>query len=130
MKFCLFKEDSIEEENEFYDDQSKDEDDKDEEEELFEKIIIGVCAMEKKVHSKPMEQILTRLKNYDHFEIIIFPQETILNEPIAAWPKCDCLISFYSKGFPLSKAEEYAKLYNPLLINDLEKQWDIMVNDR
>jgi hypothetical protein len=98
-----------------------------ENEEVFEKIIIGVCAMAKKVNSKPMEAILSRLRSYDYFDIVIFPQETILNEPITEWPRCDCLISFYSKDFPLKKAEEYAKLFNPYLINDLQKQWDIMV---
>ncbi len=95
-------------------------------EENFEKIIVGVCAMAKKVNSKPMEAILTRLKSYDHFEIIVFPQETILDEPIEQWPRCDCFLSFYSKDFPLKKAQEYAKHFNPYLINDLEKQWDIM----
>ena len=49
-----------------------------------------------------------------------------MNKPITEWPKCDCLISFYSKDFPLKKVQEYANLFNPFLINDLEKQWDIM----
>ncbi len=82
--------------------------------------------MAKKVNSKPMEQILSRLRTYNYFSINVFNQETILNAPIEEWPKCDCLISFYSKDFPLSKAEAYAKCYNPFLINNLEKQWDIM----
>ncbi len=82
--------------------------------------------MAKKVNSKPMEQILSRLRSYDYFSINVFDQNTILNASIEEWPKCDCLISFYSKDFPLSKAEAYAKRYNPFLINDLEKQWDIM----
>ena len=95
-------------------------------EESFDKIIVGVCAMAKKVNSKPMEAILSRLKSYDHFDIIVFTQETILDSPIENWPRCDCFLSFYSKDFPLKKAQEYAKLFNPYLINDLEKQWDIM----
>lgn len=78
--------------------------------------------MAKKVQSKPMEQILNRLRSYDHFEINVFEQETITNSSAEEWPKCDCLISFYSKDFPLKKAEEYVKLNNPFLINDLEKQ--------
>ncbi|CAF0824579.1 unnamed protein product [Brachionus calyciflorus] len=102
------------------------EDNKDEIEENFEKITVGICAMAKKVNSKPMEAILTRLASYNYFEIIIFPQDIILKSPITEWPKCDCLISFYSKDFPLKKAQEYAEKYNPFLINDLEKQWDIM----
>ena len=89
-------------------------------------IIVGVCAMAKKVNSKPMEQILTRLQSIDHFKVIVFDQETILNKPVEEWPKCDCLVSFYSKDFPLAKAEEYVRLNKPFLINDLTKQWDIM----
>ena len=95
-------------------------------EETFEKIIIGVCAMSKKVKSKPMEAILSRLESYDHFQIVVFEEETILTLPIEEWPKCDCFLSFYSKDFPLAKAQEYAALFNPYVINDLEKQWDIM----
>ena len=93
---------------------------------FVEKILVGVCAMAKKVNSKPMGEILNRLKSYDHFDINIFEEDVILNKPITEWPKCDCLISFYSKDFPLKKVQEYANLFNPFLINDLEKQWDIM----
>ena len=82
--------------------------------------------MAKKVSSKPMEEILSRLKILDYFEITIFQQDMILNSPIDEWPIVDCLISFYSKDFPLKKAQEYAYKYRPFLINDLEKQWDIM----
>jgi inositol hexakisphosphate/diphosphoinositol-pentakisphosphate kinase len=82
--------------------------------------------MAKKVNSKPMEEILTRLKSYDHFEINIFDEIIILTSPVEEWPKCDCLISFYSKGFPLKKVQDYAEKFRPFLINDLEKQWDIM----
>jgi inositol hexakisphosphate/diphosphoinositol-pentakisphosphate kinase len=82
--------------------------------------------MAKKVNSKPMEEILTRLKSYDHFEINVFSENLILYNLVEEWPKCDCLISFFSKGFPLKKVQEYASINNPFLINDLEKQWDIM----
>ncbi|KAJ8340313.1 hypothetical protein SKAU_G00349460 [Synaphobranchus kaupii] len=51
--------------------------------------------------------------------------DVILNEPVDNWPLCDCLISFHSKGFPLDKAVSYAKLRNPLLINDLNMQYFI-----
>lgn len=108
------------------DEEFENDDDDEEEEHEYEKISVGVCAMAKKVNSKPMEQILSRLKSYDHFEINIFDESLILNSPIQSWPKVDVLISFYSKGFPLKKVEEYATHFNPFLINDLEKQWDIM----
>uniref|UniRef100_I3KEZ0 Inositol hexakisphosphate and diphosphoinositol-pentakisphosphate kinase n=1 Tax=Oreochromis niloticus TaxID=8128 RepID=I3KEZ0_ORENI len=81
--------------------------------------------MTKKSKSKPMTQILERLCKFDYIDMVIFPEEVILEEPVEKWPLCDCLISFHSKGFPLDKAVEYAKLRNPLLINDLNMQYFI-----
>ncbi|XP_030281848.1 inositol hexakisphosphate and diphosphoinositol-pentakisphosphate kinase 2 isoform X11 [Sparus aurata] len=88
-------------------------------------IVVGICAMMKKSKSKPMTQILERLCKFDYINVVIFPEEVILEEPVEKWPLCDCLISFHSKGFPLDKAVEYAKLRNPLLINDLNMQYYI-----
>ncbi|XP_041853052.1 inositol hexakisphosphate and diphosphoinositol-pentakisphosphate kinase 1 isoform X1 [Melanotaenia boesemani] len=88
-------------------------------------IVVGICSMTKKSKSKPMTQILERLCKFDYIDVVIFPEEVILEEPVENWPLCDCLISFHSKGFPLDKAVEYAKLRNPLLINDLNMQYFI-----
>ncbi|KAG7221130.1 hypothetical protein INR49_017601 [Caranx melampygus] len=88
-------------------------------------VVVGICAMMKKSKSKPMTQILERLCKFDYIDVVIFPEEVILEEPVEKWPLCDCLISFHSKGFPLDKAVEYAKLRNPLLINDLNMQYFI-----
>ncbi|CAK6954471.1 inositol hexakisphosphate and diphosphoinositol-pentakisphosphate kinase 1 isoform X2 [Scomber scombrus] len=88
-------------------------------------IVVGICAMMKKSNSKPMTQILERLCKFDYIDVVIFPEEVIQEEPVEKWPLCDCLISFHSKGFPLDKAVEYAKLRNPLLINDLNMQYFI-----
>nr|XP_046249692.1 inositol hexakisphosphate and diphosphoinositol-pentakisphosphate kinase 1 isoform X3 [Scatophagus argus] len=88
-------------------------------------IVVGICAMMKKSKSKPMTQILERLCKFDYINVVVFPEEVILEEPVEKWPLCDCLISFHSKGFPLDKAVEYAKLRNPLLINDLNMQYFI-----
>ncbi|KAM9854875.1 inositol hexakisphosphate and diphosphoinositol-pentakisphosphate kinase 2 [Aulostomus maculatus] len=88
-------------------------------------IVVGICSMMKKSKSKPMTEILERLCKFDYIEVVIFPEEVILEEPVEKWPLCDCLISFHSKGFPLDKAVEYAKLRNPLLINDLNMQYFI-----
>lgn len=88
-------------------------------------IVVGICAMTKKSKSKPMTQILERLCKFDYITVVIFPEEVILEEPVEKWPHCDCLISFHSKGFPLDKAVQYAKLRNPLLINDLNMQYFI-----
>ncbi|KAJ0966242.1 hypothetical protein J5N97_027380 [Dioscorea zingiberensis] len=86
------------------------------------KVKIGVCVMEKKVFSAPMEQILERLQAFGEFEVIYFGDKVILEEPIENWPICDCLIAFYSTGYPLEKAEKYAILRKPFLVNELEPQ--------
>ncbi|XP_018619168.1 inositol hexakisphosphate and diphosphoinositol-pentakisphosphate kinase 2-like isoform X4 [Scleropages formosus] len=88
-------------------------------------IVVGICSMMKKSKSKPMTQILERLCKFEYITVVIFPEDIILNEPVENWPLCDCLISFHSKGFPLDKAVSYAKLRNPLLINDLNMQYFI-----
>ncbi|KAG2710294.1 hypothetical protein I3760_04G019800 [Carya illinoinensis] len=95
---------------------------------VVKKIKIGVCVMEKKVFSAPMEQILERLQAFGEFEIIYFGDKVILEEPIERWPICDCLISFYSTGYPLEKAEAYAALRKPFLVNKLELQY--LLHDR
>ncbi|XP_062856764.1 inositol hexakisphosphate and diphosphoinositol-pentakisphosphate kinase 2 isoform X4 [Trichomycterus rosablanca] len=88
-------------------------------------IMVGICSMMKKSNSKPMTQIMERLCKFEYITVVIFPEDVILNEPVEKWPLCDCLISFHSKGFPLDKAVSYAKLRNPLLINDLNMQYFI-----
>ncbi|PAN45631.1 hypothetical protein PAHAL_9G131500 [Panicum hallii] len=93
-----------------------------------DKITIGVCVMEKKVFSSPMEQILERLRAFGEFEIIIFGDKVILDDPIEIWPNCDCLIAFYSSGFPLQKVQAYAALRRPFLVNELEPQF--LLHDR
>ncbi|XP_063710465.1 inositol hexakisphosphate and diphosphoinositol-pentakisphosphate kinase 2-like isoform X3 [Symsagittifera roscoffensis] len=85
-------------------------------------ISLGICAMQKKTDSKPMKQILTRLKVFDYLNIVIFQEDVILNEPVDKWPVVDCLISFFSTDFPLDKAIEYVKLRQPFCLNDLTMQ--------
>ena len=60
-----------------------------------------------------------------NIKIVVFSDDTILNKPVVEWPVCDCLIAFFSKGFPLQKAIEYANLHNPMLFNDLEIQYTL-----
>lgn len=73
-----------------------------------------------------MEEILHRLEQFEFLRIIIFTESTIHEKPVEEWPFCHVLISFHSKGFPLAKTQEYARLHRPFLINDLDKQWEIM----
>ena len=42
------------------------------------------------------------------FEIEVFTDEMILHQPQEQWPECNCLISFFSSGFPLEKAIAYS----------------------
>lgn len=70
-----------------------------------------------------MQSILSRLQHYDHVKIVVFSDHTILNDPVDQWPLCDCLLAFFSKGFPLQKATDYVKLRQPFLFNDLSIQY-------
>ena len=77
--------------------------------------------MGKKANCKPMQEILNNLPAKE-FNIVIFDEHVILEDPITTWPKCDALICFYSNGFPQGKAEQYVELHKPFLINDLASQ--------
>ena len=73
-----------------------------------------------------MQEILNRMSVFDCADIFVFSEDVIMNVPVEEWPLSDCLISFYSNGFPLEKAIEYAKLTNPFVLNDLEMQYALM----
>lgn len=85
------------------------------------RIRVGVCSRDKKAYSKPMSQILSRF-DASVFEVLIFGDEVILTQPIEKWPIVDCLMSWYSAGFPLAKAEAYVRLRRPFSINDLSAE--------
>ncbi|XP_020551972.1 inositol hexakisphosphate and diphosphoinositol-pentakisphosphate kinase 2-like isoform X3 [Sesamum indicum] len=55
-------------------------------------------------------------------QIVHFGDKVILEEPIESWPICECLIAFYSTGYPLQRAEAYAALRKPFLVNELGQQ--------
>ena len=90
-----------------------------------ERIRLGICAMDKKARSKPMGEILSRLDE-TLFEVVFFGDDLIKNSLVEDWPEVDVLIAFYSSGYPLAKAEEYAKLRRPFVLNDLKMQWTLM----
>ena len=77
--------------------------------------------MDKKARSKPMKEILSRLPE-NLFEITIFGDKMILEEPIENWPVVECLIAFHSGHFPTDKALKYVDLRKPFMINDLEME--------
>eukprot|EP00850_Spirogloea_muscicola_P022875 SM000316S12290 [mRNA] locus=s316:84377:92935:+ [translate_table: standard] len=99
------------------------------------KVVLGICVLDKKAKSPPMTQILDRLRVFGEFdvqsapnlrncpsEVILFGDNAILNQPIEQWPICDALVAFYSSGYPLEKAEAYAALRRPYLVNELQPQ--------
>lgn len=90
------------------------------------RVKVAICAMSKKSQSKPMRAILERLRATGEFEIEVFSDDLILGQPQEAWPECDCLVSFFSSGFPLAKAVAYAARVRPYLINDLAVQADLL----
>ena len=69
-----------------------------------------------------MSLLLNSLITYGQIEIIIFGEHAILHEPVERWPVVNCLIAFYSEGFPLDKAIAYVALRKPYCINDLPSQ--------
>lgn len=85
------------------------------------RIVLGVCAMDKKARSKPMAEILSRLDD-TQFHVVFFGDDIILNQPVDDWPRCNVMIAFYSKGYPLDKAREYVALRKPFILNDLGMQ--------
>ena len=88
-------------------------------------IMIITASARVQTLAPPMQSILSRLQHYDHVKIVVFSDDTILKEPVDLWPVCDCLLAFFSKGFPLQKATEYVHLRQPFVFNDLSIQYTL-----
>ena len=82
------------------------------------RVRVGIAAAERKVRARPMTQILGRIDRAT-FDVIIFSDELMRDAPVEEWPVVDCLLSWYSAGFPLAKAEAYVALRQPFCVNDL-----------
>lgn len=41
-------------------------------------VLVGICAMAKKAQSKPMTEILSRIREFDYIHMIIFEEDVIL----------------------------------------------------
>ena len=96
-------------------------------EDKLDKHTLGICAMQKKIHSPHMQQILEFINNFNDFELIEFTEEMIFNEEVEKWPIVESMIVFFSTGFPYSKVLKYINLRKPFLPNDFEIQkifWD------
>ncbi|KDD77059.1 hypothetical protein H632_c30p4, partial [Helicosporidium sp. ATCC 50920] len=84
--------------------------------------------MSKKAKSKPMVEIIKRLLAYGEFEVITFGDE-MLGGDYHDWPVVQCLLAWHSENFPLKKAQRYAALRKPYLVNDVFAQ-DILLDRR
>ncbi len=50
-----------------------------------------------------MAAICKRLLAFGEFELVIFGDDVITEQPVDEWPLCDALLSWHSEGFPLKK---------------------------
>lgn len=71
-------------------------------------VTLLIVAMEKKVKSRPMYEIVSRLARCKELDICVLDKAMLLENPVEDWPGCDCLMAFSSTGYPLEKAEKYA----------------------
>lgn len=55
-------------------------------------------------------------------QVVVFGDKCILDDAIEEWPMCDCLVAFYSTGFPSEKAKAYVNLRRPYTLNNLEME--------
>ncbi|KAF8823127.1 histidine acid phosphatase superfamily protein, partial [Cardiosporidium cionae] len=83
---------------------------------------LGIAVMAIKMRSYPMKTILNWLTKSGMFGISEFKEDMILELPPEQWPRVDCLICFYSPGFPLEKAIAYVELFQPIVLNSVVHQ--------
>ncbi|MDC3321537.1 hypothetical protein OAV88_02940, partial [bacterium] len=94
----------------------------------FESIRVGVIAMDKKMKSKAMQAILSRMKDFTLYKI---GTQMLMNEDVSRWPKVDVVMFKRSSAdMPMSKILEFCKLHRPLLINDIATQHDVLSDRR
>ena len=74
--------------------------DKNQNQEKVQKTIkLGICAMEKKVYSKHMQNILNGIRQFTEITIIIFDESIIFGKSIEEWPIVEALIIFLVMDF-------------------------------
>lgn len=98
------------------------------------------------VMAAPMQNILAKLAAFEELVVWVLSENMLLNVPIEQWPACQCLIAFYSFGYPLDKVnslfilfgrhapcrsahmrlprqvEAYTTLHHPYVVNDIGVQ--------
>ena len=89
-------------------------------------VTLGVCCMEAKLKTSAMQAILNRLHRWEDLVIVVFSEKCILESEPEKWPIVDFFICFFSAGFPLDKAEAYVALRQPVCVNDVTKQYQLL----
>ena len=54
--------------------------------ERVEKIVLGICAMDKKTSSKPMKEIMNRIEKTSIFQIKYISDKVKFEQPVETWP--------------------------------------------
>ncbi|EOD06649.1 hypothetical protein EMIHUDRAFT_471176, partial [Emiliania huxleyi CCMP1516] len=78
-------------------------------------ITVGVCVMRKKCEK--LRPLLAEMTSGGDMTVVVFEQQSILEDAVSDWPVVDVLVAFYSKGFPLAKVGEYVRLREPFCFN-------------
>jgi len=97
-------------------------------------VILLICAMEKKTQSQSMTSLIkwttrsfeSKVNHSLKLKIIVLSEHDILYTSIEQWPECDAFIAFHSRGFPLSKALHYDRMYKPLSLCDIPQQFKLL----
>jgi len=93
------------------------------------KIVLGICALDKKTKSKAMQALLSRIPDGD-FVIEIYGNRRLDHVPVKEWPLCDVLICKRSSDMDMGKVLEFIAMHRPLLINDVFTQSNCLADRR
>ena len=74
-------------------------------------IRLGIACMDKKLKAPTMQKLIAKFESFGMFEVVVFTEDTILNKPPEDWPFVECIIIFFSGGFPLDKACQYQDMH-------------------
>lgn len=74
-----------------------------------------------------MREMLSQF-NKHNIRVQMFGDEKLKNRPISEWPLCKHLLCFHSNGFPIDRALSYISSTQPILINDVESQIDLLLS--
>ena len=71
------------------------------------------------VRNKDFPKLVKHLIRLFHIQVVVFPDETILNEPVEAWPACDAFMCFYRVFDPVVNISVIVGLLTEILVQPL-----------